>query len=121
HDIAIEGMKHARVLRGAFRHARLATLDEEAVKRVAPVDILRVEDFTAFIADRQRDAELALGAARLGATWALEVPEADAGSADWLMRQETTTRIIQIGAEPAPSNSEFRLRVSRPYLSHGSI
>ncbi|MEO3388184.1 molybdopterin cofactor-binding domain-containing protein [Mesorhizobium sp. CAU 1741] len=121
HDLTLEGMRHARVLRGGFRDARLATLDEARVRRAAPVDILRIGGFTALVAKRQRDVEVALAAARPSASWTVDAPDADAGTADWLVRQQCSTRTIQAGAEPAPSNSAIRLRFSRPYLSHGSI
>src|SRR6185437_8925370 len=50
HDIALPGMRHARVLRQPGRNARLAGLDEALIRRAAPgVDILVEGSFVALI------------------------------------------------------------------------
>ena len=50
HDIAPENVLHARVLRQPWRGARLAALDENAVRKAAkaPIEILREGEFVAF-------------------------------------------------------------------------
>lgn len=121
HDIVLDGMKHARILRGALRGASLVDFDEERVRRAANVDIVRLAGFSAFVADRSRDADLALQSARNSASWAVEPIDGATGTANWLTRQPTNDRTIQIGKQPSPSNRELTLRFSRPYLSHGSI
>ena len=63
---------HARVLRRPWRGARLAALDENAVRKAAkaPIGILREGDFVAFTADSEiavmRAAAAARTLARLG-------------------------------------------------------
>ena len=72
HDIAPDGVVHARVLRQPWRGAQLAALDETAVRKAAkaPIDILREGEFVAFTAANElavmRAAEAARNAGALG-------------------------------------------------------
>ena len=54
HDIAPDDVVHARMLRQPWRGARLAALDESAVRKAAkaPIELLREGDLVAFTAAR---------------------------------------------------------------------
>src|SRR5438270_826590 len=56
HDLAPKNLLHARVLRQPRRGARLASLDQAAVRRAAPVEIAHEGDFVAFVSDREFSA-----------------------------------------------------------------
>ncbi len=66
HDIAPDNVLHARVLRQPWRGARLAALDENAVRKAAgtPIEIIREGDFVAFTSDSELAVMRAPAAAR---------------------------------------------------------
>ena len=66
HDIAVEGVVHARMLRQPWKGARLASLDEAAVRKAAkaPIEILRDGEFVAFTGDNEQAVMRAAEAAR---------------------------------------------------------
>ena len=66
HDIAVEGVVHARMLRQPWKGARLASLDEAAVRKAAeaPIDIIRDGEFVAFTGDDELAVTRAAEAAR---------------------------------------------------------
>src|ERR1700726_1036872 len=49
HDMVLDGMRHARVVRQPRRGATIATIDEAAIRRAAkgPIEIIRVGNFVA--------------------------------------------------------------------------
>jgi nicotinate dehydrogenase subunit B len=124
HDLAPEGMLHARVLHRPWRGARLVRLDEDALLRRAKgtVDIVRDGDFAAFVSRDEVAVMRAHEAARGLAVWegGDPVPD-DIDGADRLRGSPARTR--RIGDEPAEAGdagiveAEFR----RPFLAHGSI
>lgn len=124
HDIVLPGMLHARVLRQPGPEARLASLDEAAIRRATggEVDILVDGSFVALIAETEAVAAKALVAAEAAAVWdnarAMNPAIADPESFRDLQHQ------THAAGDPAagPSN---RRRISatfaKPYLSHGSM
>jgi len=68
HDLAPENLLHARMLRRPWSGARLADLDEAAVRRAAgaPIDIVRAGDLVAFTSDDEVAAMRAAQTARGG-------------------------------------------------------
>ena len=100
HDIAPENVVHARALRQPWRGARLAALDEAAVRRAAktPIDLLRVGDYVAFTADSEIAVMRAAEAARALARWEHGEPApAGIGEADWLKAQPSRDRTVESG------------------------
>src|SRR4029078_3022802 len=71
HDIAPPNVLHARVLRQPWRGARLAELNESAVRKgaKAPIDVLREGDFVAFTSDSEIAVMRAAETARPLARW----------------------------------------------------
>ncbi|HXQ46794.1 MAG TPA: molybdopterin cofactor-binding domain-containing protein, partial [Caulobacteraceae bacterium] len=71
HDLALPGMLHARVLRQPGPEAKLARLDEAAVRRAAggEIDILREGEFVAFIGESESAVSAAITAADGLAEW----------------------------------------------------
>jgi CO/xanthine dehydrogenase Mo-binding subunit len=125
HDIMPDGVVHARVLRPPWRGARLAALDETAVRRAAtgPIDILREGDFVAFTAQSETAIMRAAEAARTLARWEGGEPApAGVGEPDWLMAQPAHSRTVDTGLSgPAAKGRVVEARYSRPFLTYASI
>ena len=125
HDMAPSGVVHARVLRQPWRGARLALLDETAVRKAAraPIDILRIGDFVAFTAENETAVMRAGETARQIARWEGGAPPPDdAGTVDWLKRQPAQTRRTDTGSgAPAEEGRTVEASYSRPFLTYGSI
>lgn len=125
HDIAVEGVVHARVLRRPWRHARLAALDEAAVRKAAkaPIDILREGDFVAFTGASELAVSRAAEAARTLARWEGGTPAPDdIGEPAWLKAQASRDRTVETGSSaPATGNRVVEASYSRPFLTYGSI
>jgi nicotinate dehydrogenase subunit B len=129
HDIALESVVHARVLRRPWRGARLVALDDNAVRRAAaaPIDILREGDFVAFTAPSEIAVMRAAAAARTLARWEDGEPApAGVGEPDWLLAQPARSRTVEAGLSgPAPKGRvmgrAIEARYSRPFLTYASI
>jgi CO/xanthine dehydrogenase Mo-binding subunit len=125
HDIAPEGVLHARVLRQPWRGAHLAALDENAVRKAAggAIEILREGDYVAFTSASELAAMRAAAAARTLARWEGGIPPpADAGSPAWLKRQRSHDKVTDTGAPGrAAQGRVVEASYSRPFLTYGSI
>jgi nicotinate dehydrogenase subunit B len=125
HDIALENVLHARVLRQPWRDAHLAALDENAVRKAAkePIDILREGEFVAFTSQSEVAVMRAAEAARTHAQWQGGTPvPADAGSPVWLKRQTSRDKTTDTGQPGrAPQGRVVEASYSRPFLTYGSI
>ncbi len=129
HDIAPDGVVHARVLRRPWRGARLVALDTEAVRRAAkaPIEILHEGDFVAFTAASEIAVMRAAEAARTLARWDGGTPAPDdIGEPDWLKAQPSRNRTVESAASIRPGDDNSGGRViealySRPFLTYGSI
>ena len=125
HDIAPEGVVHARVLRQPWRGARLAALDEAAVRKAAkaPIEILREGEFVAFTAANELAVMRAAEAARNLARWEGGTPAPDSvGSIEWLKAQPSRDRTVEQGEKGRmPQGRTVTARYSRPFLTYGSI
>jgi nicotinate dehydrogenase subunit B len=123
HDLAPQGVLHARVLRQPRRGARLVSLDEAAVRRAGTLEIVRDGDFVAFVAQRESVARAALEAARNTAQWegGVDAPD-DAGTPQNLMALPSVDREIEVSAQAAsaPTRS-VEATYSRPYIAHASL
>jgi CO/xanthine dehydrogenase Mo-binding subunit len=125
HDIAPKDVVHARVLRQPWRGARLAVLDEAAVRKAAqaPVEILRDGNFVAFTGANELTVMRASEAARTSAQWDGGARVADdVGDTEWLKRQPARHRTVETGTKTqASGNRVIEAQFSRPFLTYGSI
>jgi CO/xanthine dehydrogenase Mo-binding subunit len=124
HDLAPAGLLHARVLRQPGFRAKLASLDEAAIRRAAgaPIEILREGQFVAFLSESEAVAVAAVNAAELGARWDdardLSPTLSETASLKQLPSQSFPS------PEPPPESSNRRRHTagySRPYIAHGSM
>jgi CO/xanthine dehydrogenase Mo-binding subunit len=125
HDMQLNGMLHARVVRQPNRGATIAAIDEAAIKRAAKgnVSLVRKGNFLAIVGDSETAVELAGAAAVNHVTWQhVESPTPLQQEAAWLLQRPAIDRVI--GApEPADAQGKerFEATYSRGYLAHASI
>ena len=123
-DQIFADMVHARVLRQPGPQARLASLDEAAVRRTAvgDIDILCEDAFIAVLSRSERAAALAIAAAEQHALWH------DARTVSPTLSQPASLKDLPAtpwsgGAPPPEPSNRRRLQAAygRPYIDHGSI
>jgi nicotinate dehydrogenase subunit B len=125
HDMQLDGMLHARVVRQPNRGATIGAIDEAAIKRAAkaPIQFVRNGNFLAIVGIDENVVDLAGAAAVNHVTWQnVEAPTPLQQEAAWLLQRPAIDRII--GApEPADAqgNERFEATYSRGHLAHASI
>ncbi len=125
HDIAVEGVVHARMLRQPWKGAKLASLDEAAVRKAAkaPIDIIHDGEFVAFTGTSELAVMRAAEAASERAKWEGGTPAPDdIGSPQWLKAQPARSRTVEQGEKGRmPQGPVVTAKYSRPFLTYGSI
>jgi len=131
HDLVRPDMLHARMLRQPARGARLAALDEAAIRRAAggELRILRLGNFVALLSADETVAQRAAVAAPAHARWenmrAIVPAQQEAA---WLVGKPSNDQIV---GDPLPaasgtvmptaSGTVMEASYSRPYVAHASI
>ena len=126
HDMVVDGMLHARVLRQRRRGAVLATIDEAALRRAAkvPVEIVRHGNFVAIVGTDETAVDAAAEVAPSHLRW----EGADAinplqEEARWLLQQPSIDRVI--GPPPSearvPAARRYEASYTRMHVAHASI
>jgi nicotinate dehydrogenase subunit B len=125
HDMQLNGMVHARVVRQPNRGATIGTIDEAAIKRAAKgtIEFVRKGNFLAIVGMDETAVDLAGTAAVTRVTWQnVEAPTPLQQEASWLLQRPAIDRII--GA-PELANAQGKVRFeatySRRHLAHASI
>jgi CO/xanthine dehydrogenase Mo-binding subunit len=125
HDMTIDGMRHARVVRQPNRGATLATVDEAAIRRAAksPIEFVRSGNFLAILGDDEAGLDAAALAAVNHVTWQnVEKPTPLQQEAKWLLQRPSIDRVIG-AAEPADSQGRerFEATYTKPHIAHASV
>jgi nicotinate dehydrogenase subunit B len=125
HDMEIDGMTHARVVRQPNRGATISSIDEKAIRRAAKgeIEFVRNGNFLAILGDDETAVEAASVAAASNVRWQnVEAPTPTQQEANWLLQRPAVDR--KFGA-PDAGNPEARERFERTYtrgyLAHASI
>ncbi|OCP20920.1 MULTISPECIES: molybdopterin cofactor-binding domain-containing protein [unclassified Ensifer] len=118
HDIALENMLHARVVRQPFRLARLTNTDTAWLSKHYPgVELLCRQDFVALVGPDEFDVQSAQADADAFLTWSEEPGRWQPAETAGEMRA-----VIRDGEVPlSMTNLALRARYSRGYVAHGSI
>ncbi|MBM3548214.1 MAG: xanthine dehydrogenase family protein molybdopterin-binding subunit [Alphaproteobacteria bacterium] len=124
HDVLEPGTLHARVLRQPNRGARLVSLDEAAIRRVAKGEfrILREANFVAFVGKEEGVVNAAAIAAEHHAEWDKVrrlTPEQQ--EAAWLKGQPSEDRPYGVPAPAMAPRNLVQATYSRPYVAHASL
>jgi CO/xanthine dehydrogenase Mo-binding subunit len=125
HDLQLDGMVHARVVRQPNRGASIDSVDEAAIKRASKgaIEFVRHGNFLAILGDDETAVELAGAAAVNHVSWQnVEAPTPLQQEAAWLLQRPAIDRIF--GA-PEPADAKGRERFestyTRGYVAHASI
>ena len=125
HDMVLDGMLHARVVRQPNYGATIGSVDEAAIKRAAkgPVTLIRNGNFLAIVGKDETAVDLAGAAAVNHVTWQhVEAPTPLQQEATWLLQRPAVDRIL--GA-PEPADAQGRERFeatyTRGHLAHASL
>jgi len=129
HDLALEGMLHARVVRSAHPRARLKSLENRMrTDLAARVQVIRNGSFLAVLAESEIDAVRAHESLSLTTEWDIDPLPNHADAEDLFRGADSQTRQVhlhgdQTACEPIESAHPIRLqrRFSRPFLAHASI
>ncbi|HEX3538486.1 MAG TPA: molybdopterin cofactor-binding domain-containing protein [Stellaceae bacterium] len=127
HDMKLDGMVHARVVRQPRRGAVIANIDEAAIRRAAKgaeIDIVRDGNFVAITGADETAVDAAAAVAPSHVAWDGVDPIAPfQEEARWLLQQPSLDRTV--GAEPSPappsSAKSYESTVSRMHVAHASV
>jgi nicotinate dehydrogenase subunit B len=124
HDIVRPDMLHARILRQPARGARLASMDEAAIRHVARGDlrVVRVGDFVAFVGEDETVVQRAAVAAPSHAKWdnVRQLTSAQQ-EASWYTTQPSDDRLV---GDPILGSTEGEVvtaTYTRPFVSHAAM
>ncbi|WP_428487727.1 molybdopterin cofactor-binding domain-containing protein [Rhodopila sp.] len=124
HDIVRPDMLHARVLRQPSRDARLAALNEVAIRRAAGADIriVRRGDFVGFVDADETTVQRAAVAAASHAVWS-GVRQLDPAQqeAAWYQTQPSDDRHYGDAIPPADTGVIVSETYSRPFVAHAAL
>jgi CO/xanthine dehydrogenase Mo-binding subunit len=125
HDLRVDGMVHARVVRQPNRGATIGAIDERAIVRAAkaPVQFVRHGNFLAIVGDDETAVDLAATAALNHVTWQnVEAPTATQQEANWLLQRPAIDRVFGVPDQGNPQGRQrFEAIYTRGYLAHASI
>jgi nicotinate dehydrogenase subunit B len=125
HDMHLDGMVHARVVRQPNRGATIGSIDENAIRRAAkgPIEFVRNGNFLAIIGEDETAVETAGAAAVNSVTWQnVEAPTPTQQEASWLLQRPVVERVFGAPEAGNPQNKErFEATYTRGYLAHASI
>ncbi|MFI4974826.1 MAG: molybdopterin cofactor-binding domain-containing protein [Caulobacterales bacterium] len=124
HDRLPDGVVHARVLHQPGPQAKLAGIDEAAVRRAAgeDIDIVREASLIAFLSPSERAVSLAVVAAEQLASWdnaRVVAPE----MSEPISLKSLPANPWSGGAPPPETSNRRRIQAAygKPYIDHGSI
>jgi nicotinate dehydrogenase subunit B len=125
HDMRLDGMVHARVVRQPNRGAAIGSIDENAIRRAAkgPIEFVRNGNFLAIIGEDETAVETAGAAAVNSVAWQnVEAPTPTQQEASWLLQRPVVERVFGAPDAGNPQNKErFEATYTRGYLAHASI
>lgn len=126
HDMMLDGMAHARVVRQPNRDAAIESVDETAIRRAArdPITFVRDGNYLAIVGDNETAVEAAAAAAVNHVVWrGVEPPTPLQQEANWLLQRPAVDRAF--GApEPAAvprGRHIYEATYTRPHIAHASI
>jgi nicotinate dehydrogenase subunit B len=125
HDMAMDGMLHARVVRQPRRDATIARVDEAAIRRAAkaPIELLRDGNFLAIVGADETVVEAVAAVAPGHVAWdGVDPINQYQEEARWLLQQPSDDRLVGAPpADPAPSGTTRAATYSRMHIAHASI
>ena len=125
HDMAADGMIHARVVRQPRRGATIASIDEAAIRRAAKgeVEIIRDGNFLAIVGADETAVDAAAAVAPGHVAWDGTDPLNPAQEeARWLLQRPSIDRVLgPEPVDPAPGQARYEATFTRMHIAHASI
>jgi nicotinate dehydrogenase subunit B len=122
HDMALDGMVHARVVRQPRREATIAAVDEAAIRRAAkgPIEIVRDGNFIAILGADETVVESVAAVAPNHVVWdGVDAINPFQEEARWLLQQPSIDRTI--GPRAAPGGGRLEATYTRMHIAHASV
>jgi CO/xanthine dehydrogenase Mo-binding subunit len=126
HDMLLDGIVHARVVRQPCRGATIKAIDEAAIRHSAKgqIEIIWDGNFVAILGSDETAVEAAASAASNHVTWdGVDALNPFQEEARWLLQQPSIDRVI--GAPPpsheAPGRSRYEATYTRMHIAHASV
>ncbi|TMJ42167.1 MAG: xanthine dehydrogenase family protein molybdopterin-binding subunit, partial [Alphaproteobacteria bacterium] len=126
HDMVLDGMVHARVVRQPRRGAVIASFDEAALRRGAkgPIEILRHGNFVAILGADETVVEAVAAVAPSHVAWdGVDAINPFQEEARWLLQQPSIDRTIgpDPSFEPTPGTTRYEATYTRMHVAHASV
>src|SRR5438874_5997552 len=126
HDMALDGMVHARVVRQPRRDATITTIDEAALRRAAkgPIEIARDGNLLAILGADETVVEAVAAVAPNHVGWdGVDAINPFQEEARWLLQQPSIDRTIGPPPPPAPAapGDRYEATYTRMHIAHASV
>src|SRR3984893_17153225 len=125
HDLALDGMAHARVVRQPRRGATIRTIDEAAIRRAAkgPVEIVPDGTSRPLAGGNEPRVGAAAAVAPGHVVWDnVEALNPFQEEARWLLQQPSIDQTIGAPpADPPPAAARFEASYTRMHIAHASV
>jgi nicotinate dehydrogenase subunit B len=126
HDMVLDGIVHARVVRQPCRGATIRAIDEAAIRHSAKgqIEIIRECNFVAILGPDETVVETAAATASNHVAWdGVDALNPFQEEARWLLQQPSIDRVI--GPSPpsdaAPGRSRYEATYTRMHIAHASV
>jgi CO/xanthine dehydrogenase Mo-binding subunit len=124
HDMRLDGMMHARVVRQPRRGGTAASIDEAAIRRAGKgsVEIVRHGDFIAILGADETAVDGASAVAPGHVNWAgIDPINPQQEEARWLLQQPTVDQSLGAPSPDDSSPADYEASFSRMHVAHASI
>jgi nicotinate dehydrogenase subunit B len=124
HDMKLDGVVHARVVRQPRRAGTVANIDEAAIRRAVkgPVEIIRHGDFIAILSTDETVVDAAASVAPNHVTWdGIDPINPLQEEARWLLQQPTVDQSLGAPRPNDPLQADYEASFSRMHVAHASI
>ena len=126
HDMGLDGMMHARVVRQPRRGATIKTVDEAALRRAAktPIEIIRNGNFLAITGADETAVEAVAAVAPSHVVWdGIDPINPFQEEARWLLQQPAIDRVVGAPppSAPTPAASRYEATYTRMHIAHASV
>jgi nicotinate dehydrogenase subunit B len=126
HDMVLDGIVHARVVRQPRRGATIKAIDEAAIRHSAKgqIEIIRDGNFVAVLGSDETVVEAAAAAASNHVEWdGVDALNPFQEEARWLLQQPSIDRAIGPAppSDAAPGRSRYEATYTRMHIAHASV
>ena len=126
HDMVLDGMVHARVVRQPRRGATIKAVDEAALRRAAkgPIEIIRNGNFLAISGADETVVEAVAAVASNYVVWdGVDAINPFQEEARWLLQQPSIDRVVGAPQPPGstPVANRYEATYTRMHIAHASV